>query len=74
MADDIGRTDERDADIGRRGALVGYYVSSVGAVVVLGLTMLEYDYFWIANALYGAFLLGSIVSSVVALVAYRRGF
>ncbi|MDZ4169695.1 MAG: hypothetical protein U1E26_08580 [Coriobacteriia bacterium] len=72
--DDIGRTDERDVDISRRGARVGYYVSSAGAVIVLGMTMLEYDYFWIANALYAAFLLGSIVSSLVALAAYRRGF
>ena len=74
IGDDIGRTDERDASIGRRGALVGYYVSSVGVVVALGLTMLEYDYFWIANALYAAFVLGSLVSSSVKLVAYRRGF
>lgn len=72
--DDIGRTDERDADISRRGELVGYYVSSFGVVVVLGLTMLEYDHFWIANALYASFLLGTLVASAVKLVAYRRGF
>jgi hypothetical protein len=52
---DIGRTDERDASIGRRGELVGYYVSSVGVFIALGLTMLEYDYFWIANVLYASF-------------------
>ena len=73
-ADDIGRTDERDATIGRRGELVGYYVSSVGVVIALGLTMIEYDYFWIANALYATFVLASLVSSAVKLVAYRRGF
>ena len=73
-ADDIGRTDERDATIGRRGELVGYYVSSVGVVIALGLTMIEYDYFWIANALYATFVLASLVSSSVKLVAYRRGF
>lgn len=72
--DDIGRTDERDKSIGRRGELVGYYVSSVGMVVVLGMAMLEYDYFWIANVLYGSFLLGSLVSSAVKIAAYRRGF
>jgi len=73
-ADDIGRTDERDKSINRRGELVGYYVSSVGVVVVLGLTMLEYDYFWIANVLYGSMLLGSLVGSAVKIAAYRRGF
>jgi len=72
--DDIGRTDERDKSINRRGELVGYYVSSVGVVVVLGLTMLEYDYFWIANVLYGSLLLGSLVGSAVKIAAYRRGF
>lgn len=72
--DDIGRTDERDKSISRRGELAGYYVSSVGVVVVLGLTMLEFDYFWIANVLYGAMLLGSLIGSAVKLTAYRRGF
>jgi hypothetical protein len=72
--DDIGRTDERDASINRRGELIGYYVSSAGVVVVMGLTMLEYEYFWIANALYASFVLGSLVSSAVKLAAYRRGF
>ncbi len=72
--DDIGRTDERDINIGRRAELVGYYVSSAGVFVALGLTMLEYDYFWIANALYLSFVIASLVSSLVKLVAYRRGF
>lgn len=71
---DIDRKDERDVVIGRRGDIVGYYVSSVGVVVVLGLTMLEYDYFWIANALYLSFAIASVVSSAVKIAAYRRGF
>lgn len=72
--DDIGRNDERDADISRRGELIGYYVSSAGAVGVLVLAMLRYDPFWIANALYLSFVVGALVSSVAKLVAYRRGF
>jgi hypothetical protein len=71
---DIGRTDERDVTIGRRGELVGYYVSSVGVVGAMALTMLEYEYFWIANALYLSFVVASLVSATVKLVAYRRGF
>jgi hypothetical protein len=71
---DIGRTDERDANINRRGELVGYYVSSAGIAGVLVLTMLEYPYFWIANALYLSFVVGTLVSAAVKLVAYRRGF
>ncbi|MHB1342069.1 MAG: hypothetical protein ACYC77_09660 [Coriobacteriia bacterium] len=72
--DDVGRQDERDADINRRGELIGYYVSSAGAVGVLALAMLRFDQFWIANALYLSFLAGTLVSAVAKLVAYRRGF
>lgn len=72
--DEIDRKDERDADINRRGELVGYYVSSAGAVGVLALAMLRYDPFWIANALYLSFALGALVASVAKIVAYRRGY
>jgi hypothetical protein len=72
--DDIDRKDERDADINRRGELIGYYVSSAGALGVLALAMLRYDQFWIANALYLSFVVGALVASVAKLVAYRRGF
>ncbi|MEE4274309.1 MAG: hypothetical protein V2J16_00355 [Thermoleophilia bacterium] len=73
-SDEVDRKDERDKQIGRHGDLVGLYVSSGGMVGVLALTMLEYEYFWIASALYLSFAVGTLVSSVVKLVAYRRGF
>ncbi len=72
--DEIDRKDERDKDIGRRGDVIGFYVASAGAVGVLALTMLEYDYFWIANALYLSFVVATLVSSVVKLAYYHRGF
>ena len=72
--DEIGRSDERDADISRRGDLIGFYAASAGLVVVLVITMLEYDHFWIANALYLSFVIASLVSGVAKIVAYRRGF
>ena len=71
---EIDRKDERDVHIGRRGELAGYYVASVGMVIVLVLTMMQFAYFWIANALYLSFIAAAIVTSVVKLVAYRRGF
>jgi MFS family permease len=71
---DIDKKDERDVHIGRRGELAGYYASSVGVVAALVLTLLESDYFWIANALYLGFVAAAIVSAVVKLSAYRRGF
>lgn len=73
-ADEIERKDERDKSIARRGDLVGFYVSSAGLVGALILTMVEADYFWIANAIYLSFAVGSVVGAVVKLVAYHRGF
>ncbi|MDP2183139.1 MAG: hypothetical protein Q8K99_11295 [Actinomycetota bacterium] len=72
--DEIDKKDERDVHINQRGELVGYYVTSAGVVGVLALTMLEYEHFWIANALYLTFAVAAVVSSAVKLVAYRRGF
>lgn len=71
---DVNRRDERDTDINRRGELLGYYVSSGGALGALALAMLRYDQFWIANALYLSFVVGALVASVAKLIAYRRGF
>jgi hypothetical protein len=72
--DEIDRKDERDKIISRHGDLVGYYVASAGMIGVLVLTMLEADYFWIAGALYLSFVVAMVVSSLVKLVAYHRGF
>jgi len=43
-------------------------------VGVLVLTMLEYEYFWIASALYLSFVVGTLVGSVVKIASYHRGF
>jgi hypothetical protein len=71
---ELDRKDERDKQISRHGELVGYYVSSVGMVGVLALTMLEYEYFWIASALYLSFAVGTGVASAVKIASYHRGF
>jgi hypothetical protein len=71
---DIGRTDDRDREISRRGMLAGYVAASVGAVSALAMTMLTVEHFWIANTLYLSFVASSLVSGVTKLVAYRRGF
>ena len=73
-SDDIGRKDERDVHISRRGELIGFSVSSVGMVGVLALTMLEYEYFWIASALYLSFVAGTLFASAVKIASYHRGF
>jgi hypothetical protein len=72
--EEIERKDERDVDINRRGDLLGYYVASVGVLGVMALTMLEYDYFWIANALYLSFVAAALASGTFKLVLYHRGY
>ncbi|GAA3698555.1 hypothetical protein GCM10022224_075670 [Nonomuraea antimicrobica] len=67
-------SDERDADIFRHGTHVGYFVLATGVVGAFLLTLAGAAHFWIANALYLAFVLDALVSSIVKIVAYRRGF
>lgn len=73
-ANDIDRKDERDASIEARGDRVAFYVLAAAAVGVLALAMLERPYFWIANAAFAGLVVSGVVSTVVKLVAYRRGF
>ncbi|MCC5581149.1 hypothetical protein IMZ11_36620 [Microtetraspora sp. AC03309] len=71
---DADKEDERDKEINRLGQHVGFYVVSVCALVPLGLAMVEAEHFWIANSLYLAFVVSAFTSSIVKIVAYRRGF
>ena len=66
--------DVRDRDIGRFGEYFAGTVLGVGMVVPFVLTLAESEYFWIANAMYLAFIVAAVVGAVVKLVAYRRGF
>jgi drug/metabolite transporter (DMT)-like permease len=67
------KSDARDKEINRFGEYVGGAVLGVGMVLPLGLTLAEADHFWIANAMLAAFVLSALVSTIVKLVAYRRG-
>ena len=42
-------------------------------VVPFVLTLAEFEYFWIANAMYLVFVLSALVGAAVKLIAYRRG-
>ena len=68
------KKDERDKEIHRFGEYIGQSFVVAGAVAALLLSMAEVDYFWIANAVYLAFVLSALLSSAAKLVAYRRGF
>jgi hypothetical protein len=68
------KADQRDKEISRFGEHVGQSFLVLGAVVALILAMAEQDYFWIANAIYLAFVLSAVLGSVTRIFAYRRGF
>lgn len=68
------RTDQRDREINRFGDYIGQSFVAVGGVAALLMALAEWDHFWIANAVYLAFVLSAILGSVAKIVAYRRGF
>jgi hypothetical protein len=70
---DSYKIDARDRDIRRFSEYVGGIVLAIAMLVPFGLTLIESDHFWIANAMYAAFALSALVSTPVRLVAYRRG-
>lgn len=72
--EEADKTDERDKAIDRFGDRVGGNVLSVLVVGALILVWTEADYFWIANALFGAFLIQAVVTSILKIYRYRRGF
>ncbi len=70
---EVGKGDERDRRIKRTGEAVGFYFFSITAVVPLVLAMRDADSFWIANSLFLASSLTSVVFSAVKITAYRKG-
>ena len=71
---EAGRKDQRDREINRFGEYVGQSFVVIGGVAALGLSLAEVAYFWIANAVYLAFVLSSLLGSTAKIVSYRLGF
>lgn len=71
--DEAGLRDERDRDISRRGEQVGQSFVVIGGTAVILLAMLEASYFWIANAMYLAFILSALLSTATKIAGYRVG-
>ncbi|MEE6271972.1 hypothetical protein [Georgenia wangjunii] len=67
------QADVRDREVARFGDHVGGIVLSVLVAGVLVLALVEAAHFWIANAIYAAFVIQVVVASVLKVVAYRRG-
>ncbi|MEX1072178.1 MAG: hypothetical protein WED86_00630 [Chloroflexota bacterium] len=68
------KSDERDTNINRFGEYIGSYPLYAGGVLALFFALAEFKHFWIANTLYATFVLAGLTTTVVKLLAYRRGF
>ena len=71
---DADKRDERDERIAQRGEVLGIPVLSVGIFGALALTLAEAAHFWIGNAIYLSFVVTALVTTVIKLIHYRRGF
>ncbi|MFD5098467.1 hypothetical protein [Streptomyces albidochromogenes] len=72
--EDAGTKDQRDREIHRFGEHVGQSFVVLGGVAGLVLAMAGSDPFWIANAIYLAFVLSALLGSATKIVSYRLGF
>ncbi|MGW7367891.1 hypothetical protein ACWGI8_31835 [Streptomyces sp. NPDC054841] len=71
---DANRKDQRDREITRFGEYTGQSFVVIGGIAALGMSMAELNHFWIANAIYLAFVLSAVLGSLAKIAAYRRGF
>jgi len=67
------RTDERDREINHVSERIGQSIVVIGALAALVMSVAELRHFWIANAVYLAFVLSSVLSSFAKIMAYRKG-
>ncbi|MGI5271694.1 hypothetical protein ACQEUU_21250 [Nonomuraea sp. CA-218870] len=67
------RTDERDREINQVSERIGQSFVVIGGLAALIMAVAELRHFWIANAVYLAFVLSSVLSSVAKIMAYRKG-
>lgn len=70
---DVDEEDERDKLINLRGDQISNTVVTLGSVAVLGLVMVEVDYFWIAQAILAVIVGASIIRWISVLIYDRRG-
>lgn len=65
------QTDVRDKQISARAEFTSRSFLIAGALVALILAMLEFDYFWIAHALYLGFFLSAVLEGITKIALYR---
>jgi hypothetical protein len=67
------KSDRRDKQISWFGERIGNWFVIVGGLGALLLCFVGAPHFWIANLIYLCFVLSALLSTVVRLIAYRRG-
>jgi hypothetical protein len=67
------KRDARDRDITRRGNAVGFVVFSTLIIGPYVLAMRDAETFWIANAIYVAYVVTAITTVIVKATLYRKG-
>jgi len=67
------RTDERDRNVGRRADQIAYVVFSLLVIGPFVLAVADAPTFWIANAIYAAYVMGAVTSVIARSVIYRKG-
>ena len=67
------RTDERDAEIGRRADAVGSGMTALGALAALVMLALGLDSFWVAHTIFVSSFLGTLASVGMSMSAYTEG-
>ena len=70
---DADSADERDKLIEMRADARTSYVLGFGALMALGLALLEFDVFWIAHVLLAALVASEVAKGVFRAIDYRRG-
>jgi hypothetical protein len=68
------RVDQRDREISWFGERAGNSFIVIGGLAALILCFTQAPHAWIANVLYLGFVLSAILTSLVKLSAYHRGF
>ncbi|MGV3712940.1 hypothetical protein [Pseudolysinimonas sp.] len=71
---EAGKADQRDREITWFGERAGNSFVVIGGVAALILCFVQAPYAWIANVLYLGFVLSAILTTLVKLSAYHRGF
>lgn len=68
------KRDARDQEIIKEAEHSGQFLVTIGGMAVVIMAMLKLNHFWIAHTMYLAFVGSAIITSVVKIIYYKKGF